>query len=222
MAWIGQAAPNATDGKMLRSPSGNAVFFNGAFWVLQTPLTAVTANTETSLFVNDTVAVAGVYPTVNLGIAPTSSYPGSTRILPPGCLLGGTMFNVDLFGVGTFTANNLTLTFGLVGPYPATTYTILATTGAVTASAESAGAYLHIQAGMSVTTTGPTGSSATLGSLTAWISIMYGPTLIAINSPVTTTSSIDTTKQYSLDIHSTWSGGSNSLQLSYGDIEVIG
>ena len=215
MAWLPTAGPNATEGKMIRTPSGNAVFFSGAFYVLQTPLTAITANTASSLFSNDTTAVAGVYPTVNLGNPPFAQYPGSTRILPPGCLQPGTLINGDFEGVGTFTANNLTLTLGLVGPYPATTYTIISTTGAVTASAFGAGAFFHINFTLSVTTVG------TAGSLTGAVGIEYGPTLIAIQGPVTAVT-FDTTQQYSIDLRQTWSAGTNSSQLAYGAIEIIG
>jgi hypothetical protein len=215
MAWLPTAAVNATEGKMIRTPVGNAVFFSGAFYVLQTPLTAITANTATSLFSNDTTAVAGVYPVVNLGNPPFAQYPGSTRVIPPGALAPGTLFNGDFEGVGTFTANNLTLTLGLVGPSPATTYTVISTTGAVAASAFGAGAYFHINFTLSVTTVGVT------GSITGAIGIEYGPTLIAIQGPLVATT-FDTTQQYSIDMRATWSGGANSLQLAFGAIEVIG
>jgi hypothetical protein len=217
MAWITQASANATDGKMIRTPTGNAVFLNGAFYVLQTPLTAQATNTASTLFTNDTTLSASTnqYPTVNFGVAPYQNVPGSTRILPAGCLTAGTMFNADFLLVCTTTANNLTLTVGLIGPYPATTYTIISTTGAVSASAYSAGAFGHLNFGLSVTTTG------TSGSLTGFINFEYGPAGTTISGPVSAVT-FDTTQQYTLDCRATWSGGSNSLQLAYGAIEVIG
>jgi hypothetical protein len=223
MAWLPTAGPSATEGKMIRTPTGNGVFFSGAFYVLQTPLTAQTTNSASTLFTNDTTAstTTGLYPTVNLGTQPFTQYPGSTRILPPGSLAPGTFFNGDFFGVGTFTANSLVLSLGLVGPYPATTYTAIATTTSAAATASGAGSYFHINFGFSVTTVGSVATTGTNGTLTGQISIEYSPTGVMATSPLVAVS-FDTTQQYTIDMRATWGGGSNSLQLSYGAIEVIG
>ena len=223
MAWLPTAGPNATEGKMIRTPTGNAVFFSGAFYVLQTPLTAQTTNTSSTLFTNDTTAstTTGLYPTVNLGTQPFTQYPGSSRVLPPGSLTAGTFINMDFYGLGTFTSNTLVLTLGLVGPYPATTYTAIATTTSATATAAGAGAFFHINAGFSVTTTGSLATTGTNGTLTGQINIEYSPTGVMATSPMVAVS-FDTTQQYTIDMRATWGGGSNSLQLAYGAIEVIG
>ena len=217
MAWITQAGPNSTDGKMIRTPTGNALFLNGAFYILQTPLTAQTTNTVSTLFTNDTTlnTTTNQYPTVNFGVAPYQQYPGSTRILPAGSLQAGTMFNGDFFGVCTTTANNLTMSVGLVGPYPSTTYNVISTSVAATASAFGAGAFCHLGFGFSVTTTG------TAGTVTGFVFFEYGTTGVTVTgvlNPLT----LDTTQQYTIDARATWAGGSNSIQLSYGAIEVIG
>ena len=215
MAWKPGAAATSSDGKMIRTPDGNAVFFSGAFYVLQTPLTAQTTNTVSTLFTNDTTAVAGVYPTVNLGVPPFAQDPGSTRVLPAGCLQPGTMFNADFYGIGTFTANTLVLSFGLIGPYPATTYTVISTTPATTATASGAGSFFHLSFGCSVTSVGTT------GTLTGFIAAEYAPTGVMTTGPLVATT-FDTTQQYTMDVRATWGAGANSLQLCYGAIEVIG
>jgi hypothetical protein len=125
------------------------------------------------------------------------------------------MFNADFFMVCTTTANNLTLSMGLVGPYPATTYTVIATTAATAATAYGAGAFGHLNFGFSVTSTGVT------GTLTGFVNFEYGPAGVTIAGPLVATT-FDTTQQYTIDCRATWSAGANSLQLAYGAIEVIG
>ena len=223
MAWLPESAPNASEGKMLRTPTGNAAFFNGAFYVLNSPATSVTnTTTETSLFGGDSATGASAI-TVQLGQPPFTQYPGSTRVLPQGSLSLGTMFNFDFYGsLQTSGTPNLTLRLGLVGPYPSTTFIPLCTTGAVALTSEASATFAHMEGGISVTSLDTITGTAT-GSVTAWIGIEYAQTGITIYSPVTVNTLFDTSQQYTLDVRATWSAASSSniLQLSYGDFEVI-
>jgi hypothetical protein len=219
MAWLIGSAPNASEGKMIRSPNGNAMFPNGAFYVLKSANTTYsTSSTETSLFLGDSSAT--VPTTVQLGPSPYPSYPGSTRVLPPGSLTPGTMFNFDFFGsLQTNGTPNLTLRLGLVGPYPSTTFNAIADTTATALTSEATACFLHISGGFNVQADSPTA-----GILNGWIAYEYAPTLIAVASPVLNTTSFNTRGQYTLDIRATFSASdaANVVIMTYGAIEVVG
>jgi hypothetical protein len=218
MAWLPGSAANASDGKVLRTPTGNSCFFNGAFYVLNSPAGSInTTATETSIFTNDTSTSTPI--TVQLGQPPYSQYPGSTRVLPPGALAQGTMFNFDFFGnLKTNGTPTLRMRLGLIGPYPSTTFTAIADTTATALSSEGTLCYLHIGGGFNVQT------YSTTGVLNGYIFYEYAPTLIAVCSPVLNTTAFDTTQQYTIDIRATYgaSDANNIVQVSYGALEVIG
>lgn len=216
MAWLPSGAPNSTDGKMIRSPTGNAMFVNGAFYILQSPASAV-VNTlvETSILGGDTSTTSPI--TVQLGIPPFAQYPGSTRVFPPGSLAAGTMFNLDFYGAIKNTGTpGLQIRLGLVNS--AGTFTALADTTLTTMTTEGSLVWLHVNGGFSVQSYG------TAGVINGWIGYEYAPTSISVFSPLLNTAAFDTTQQYTLDVRATWSAASssNTLQLSYGAIEVIG
>lgn len=217
MAWLPGAAANATDRKMIGSQNGNSMFVNGAFYVLKSQTASYTnSSTETSMFTNDTSTTT---PIVVYAGAPGASilYPGSTRVLPPGALADGTMFNFDFFGsiVNTGTPN-FQVRLGLVNS--AGTFTAIADTTATAMTNEGTACFLHISGGFNVQKAG------TSGTLNGWCGYEYAPTAISVFSPVLNTTSFDTTQQYTIDIRWTFSAASTSniAIVNYGAIEVIG
>ena len=218
MAWLPSSGPSATEGKMIRSPTGNSLFLNGAFYVLNSPSGSYnTSTTETSLFTNDSSVTTPI--TVQLGQPPYTAYPGSTRVLPPGSLAGGTMFNFDFYGnLKTNGTPSLRLRLGLIGPYPLTTFTAIADTTSTALTSEGTLCFFHCQGGFNVQT------QAVAGVLNGWIAYEYAPTLIAVCSPVLNTTAFDCTQTYTIDIRATYSSSdaNNIVQLSYGAIEIIG
>lgn len=219
MAWLPGSAANASDGKVIRTPTGNGVFFNGAFYVLKSANTTYASSSdETSLFTGDSSATTPT--TVQLGPPPYPSYPGSTRVLPNGALSPGTMFNFDFYGsLQTNGTPNLQLRLGLIGPYPSTTFTAIADTTATALTSEASAVFLHISGGFNVQT-----DSQTAGVLNGWIAYEYAPTLISVASPLLNTTSFNTKGQYTIDIRATFSAAdaANAVIINYGAIEVIG
>jgi len=212
MAWKPSNYPSS-EGKMIRTPDGNAVFFNGAFYLQYSASTAIANTTdETSIF-------TGENP-VYLGDPPQTQYPGSTRVLPRGCLTRGTMFGFKFYGsIANTGTPNLQLRLGLVGPYPATTFNAIADTTAVAMTTTSGTVYFAIVGGFNVQA-----DSETAGILNGWIGYEYLAAGTKVDSPVLNTTSFNTRQQYSLDIRATWSAASasNTLSVVYGAIEVVG
>ena len=202
------ASASSTDGVM-NHLDGMNVFGSGAFYILNGgPSAYVSSTTETSLFTGETP--------VTIGQPPNQSTYGSTRYFGPSILNQGSMFNIDLFGtIGNTGTPNVTFRLGFVDT--SNTFNVLATTGVVATSAITGTALMHIYGGINVVSVG------SAGSVNAFIGIEYAPTLISIFSPLTTTS-IDLTKIYKLDILATWgtSNSSNTMVLKYGAIELVG
>jgi len=225
MSWLPQSAPNATEGKMLRTQTGNACFFNGAFYILNAPATAVTnTTTTTSLFGGDpqSSSPATTPIVVQLGQPPYQQYPGSTRTLPPMSLTLGTMFNGDFFGtVADASTATLRLQLGLIGPYPSTTFNVIADTTAVAMTTESTSP-LQMNFGFNVQSYNSAANGG--GTINAYIQYQNATTGIVVFSPMTANTAFDTTQQYTIDVRATWGAASstNLIQLWWGDIEVIG
>lgn len=200
---------NSTEG-VLVSLDNMDVFASGAFYILGSPCTAyANSTTETSLFVGE----APIY----VGQPPSQSAYGSTRTLGPNQFNQGSKFNLDFYGTIANTGTpNLTLRFGFADVVTGT-FNVLATTGAVAMTTTSGTVYYHVHGGFSIVKTGSAGSVAAL------IGCEYLATAIGIFSPVTTTT-IDLTKYYKLDILATWSAASasNTQVLSFGAFELIG
>ena len=217
MAWRTGSGISSSDGGMNKPSYGMPVFFNGAFYVLYgTPTAVGTTATETSIFTTDTSITTPI--TVQAGIPPYPSNPGSTRQIPPSALNTlGTMFNFDFYGsVKTNGTPNLTFRLGLVNA--AGTFTAIADTTATAMTSEATACFLHVGGGFSIAKVG------TAGSINAFIEYDYAPTGITVNSPVLATTSFDLTAPYTLDIRATWSASdaANIVTINWGSIEVIG
>ena len=215
--WLPGAAPTSTERKMTGSVNGNSLFLNGAFYILKSATTSYTnSSTETSMFLGDTSTTT---PIVVYAGNPGASimYPGSTRVLPPGALADGTMFNFDFYGsiVNTGTPN-FQVRLGLVDS--AGTFNAIADTTATAMTSEGTACLLHICGGFNVQKYG------TAGVLNGWAGYEYAPTLIPVFSPLLNTTAFDTTKQYTIDVRWTFSAASasNIAIINYGAIEVIG
>lgn len=217
MAWLPSAQPNATEGKMIRTPTGNAVFLNGAFYVLKAPCTAV-ANTvtETSLFTGDNSTTTPII--VQMGSAPFYQYPGSTRILPPGSLTEGSMFNMDFYGsIANTGTPNLQLRLSLTNA--AGTVAAIADSTAVAMTTTSGTVFFHVMAGFNVQA-----ASKTAGIINGWCGYEYLAVGTQSVAPVLKTTAFDTTAQYTIDLLATWgtASASNTCVINYGAIEIIG
>jgi hypothetical protein len=200
---------NSTEGVML-GLDGMDVFANGAFYVLGTPCTAIAnSTTETSFFVGESP--------VTIGQPPNQSAFGSTRYMGPAQLNQGSLFKTDFWGTIANTGTpNLTIRFGLTNVATGT-FNVLATTGAVAMTTTSGTVFFHVRGCFSIKAVGASGSIA------AAIGCEYLATATTIMSPLTTTT-IDLTQQYKLDILGTWSAASasNTMVLSCGSFELIG
>jgi hypothetical protein len=127
------------------------------------------------------------------------------------------MFNFDFYGsIKTNGTPNIQFRLGLVNS--AGTFTALADTTATAMTSEASAVYLHVAGGFSIASVG------TAGSTNAWIGCEYAPTLISVFSPVATTTALDLTQPYTLDIRGKWSAAdaANIIQISYGAMEIIG
>jgi hypothetical protein len=211
------AASASSEGGMNKPSFGMPVFFNGAFYVLfGTPTAIGTTSTETSIFTADTSISTPI--TVQSGIPPYPSNPGSTRAITPSALNTlGTMYNFDFYGsVKTNGTPNLTFRLGLVNA--AGTFTALADTTATAMTSEATACLLHVTGGFSVSKVG------TAGTINGFIGYEYAPTLISVYSPVQNTTALDLTAPYTLDIRATWSASdaANIVTINWGAIEVIG
>jgi hypothetical protein len=134
-------------------------------------------------------------------------------------LTQGTMFNFDFYGnISNTSTPSFQVQLGLVGPGTSTTFTVIADTTAIAMTNESGTVFFHINGGFS------TQVYSTSGTINGFVYYEYGPTGIAVASPMKVTTAFDTTQQYTIDIRATWgtANSSNSVQLLYGAIEVIG
>jgi hypothetical protein len=207
----------SSEAGMYRPSNGMPVFFSGAFYLLYGPTTSInTTTTETSIFGGDTSITTPIIVTAGNNPYPTN--PGSSRAIPANALnTQGTMFNGDFYGtIKTNGTPNIQFRLGLVNS--AGTFTALADTTAQAMTSEASSVYLHVSTGFSVLKTGST------GSIQGYIGIEYAPTNICLFSAYTTTTSLDLTQNYTLDIRATWgtSDANNIVQINHGAFEIIG
>ena len=215
--WRPAASPQSSEGGMVKPSFGMPVFFSGAFYILYGPATTInTSTTETSIFGGDTSITTPII--VSAGVNPYPQNPGSSRAIPPVALnTQGTMFNGDFFGtIKTNGTPNIQFRLGLVNS--AGTFTSLADTTAQAMTSEATACYLHVATGFSILKVG------TSGSIQAYIGIEYAPTNISLFSTYTTTTALDLTQPYTLDIRATWgtSDAANIVAINHGAFEVIG
>lgn len=195
---------NSTDQIFRRSTQGISIEQIGPFYVQYSPTTAIAnSTTETSLFNNSsTTTVSG---------GPMALDQVSSLILPANSLATGTIIRGYLRGIIANTGTpSLTTRAGFINS--ASTFTALATTGAVAMTTVSTSDY-EVGFEFQVRSVG------TSGVVFATVYHRYGSTLV---SAASVTNTVDTTQQFTIDVRTTWSAASasNTQTIYYATVGV--
>ena len=227
-----QEVYQATDDRMMQFTNGMNAFFGGAMYLQYGASPAITNTTnETTLFnnVSGSIASYGFGQALGQPNDVSSLYiTGNTGI--NGSLSGwipGTFYRIKLQGTITNTGTpTIRIRTYLRNQAGAIVYTLADSTALATSTITGTGDFLYECDIMSVSMGTNTAGSFTLGSVNAVARFDYSSTTVVRvfqRTPFTTTA-IDTTQTYYLDVTAAWgaASASNTITTQFGMVRIEG
>lgn len=233
MAWIANLNNAAADAKVITTLNGPSCFMSGQFYVQYSGLLSALASstTETSIFFNQASATANTktVPTtgaVNLSSDPTGKAPAASLYLPGPGALGSSNQAMGSLTLGTVIDGRAVGTFGINGTPDVTAKLVLRNpdTGAVAYTLATSAVTTTTAGGVVLLPSFCVTATGTSGTICGAIGILAGGLAGTAAAGAVTSTTVDTTKSYIIDLTWTWgtSHSSNTVTFYYASMGLLG